>query len=83
MVFSVEHILVVIHIMYIYILLIVCSCAYPCTDECGSAVKVGLIVQLCLNHDIMIYTNTSGLRPVRRPLFEDSNDGIKSCPGSS
>ena len=23
-----------------------CSCAYPCTDECGSDVKVGLIVKL-------------------------------------
>ena len=28
--------------MYVY----VHACAYPCTDECGSVVKVGLIVKL-------------------------------------
>ena len=26
--------------------ILVCSCAYPCTDECGSDVKVGLLVKL-------------------------------------
>ena len=30
----------------IYIYILVCSCAYPCTDECGSDVKVGLVVKL-------------------------------------
>ena len=32
--------------IYIYIYILVCSCAYPCTDECGSDVKVGLVVKL-------------------------------------
>ena len=31
---------------YNIIQLVVCSCAYPCTDECGSDVKVGLVVKL-------------------------------------
>ena len=31
---------------FFFIGILVCSCAYPCTDECGSDVKVGLVVKL-------------------------------------
>ena len=35
-----------------------CSCAYPCTDECGSDVKVGLVVKL-IRGKVLITNSTT------------------------